>query len=166
MNKRKEIYKYLNVMALEFNQVQKPERLKIYSELLEDFPLKKIEDAIKWCMLNLKFFPQLAEIRERIVPKVSTDDNAVEMASKIIDCISRFGSYRELDVKEHLGTVAWFAVVRFGGWNLLCKTTNDQMTATRAQLRQVCKSVILLNEREPNICEIEFNSQGKINHEI
>lgn len=40
------------------------EKLALYTELLQDIPMEKLEKAMPECAKTLKFFPSVAEIRE------------------------------------------------------------------------------------------------------
>lgn len=49
------------------------EFFRIYQEFLSDLTDKIIEDAIKSCLVNCRFFPTIAEIREHATPGIKAE---------------------------------------------------------------------------------------------
>ena len=163
--KIKQIHDLLNLMALHFEKFQTEERLAVYCKYLEEFSIEKIKQTIEWNIVNSKFFPQLAEIRERLTSKQSIEDAAIEMASAIIECLSNYGPRDVKLVKEKLGPIAGF-VIEQNGWENLCMMSYDQLTIIKAQLRKDCKIAMQISERAPESCHMEFQkcNNARINN--
>jgi hypothetical protein len=66
-----------------------PEAIEIYSELLDDIPNEILKQAEKSCLLNCKFFPTIAEIRERAKPFLEEAIFKIEQSRlpKLSDCL-------------------------------------------------------------------------------
>jgi hypothetical protein len=142
------IYDQINSLAIAFGTPQTKERIMIYAEELSEFDQHDIIRAIKRAKIECKFFPSLSEIVDFIkLPNGNPEEVAVRIANEIIECISKFGPYQTLEVKNHLGE-NWGVVERFGGWRSLCEISNEEIPTTKAQLRELAKSYILRSKRE------------------
>lgn len=157
---KKQLFDLITTMADIFNRKLTQEICEIYVEALSDLPFDKVSMAIKTSVKTYKYFPTVAELRESIAPKEDDRDIANEMAGAILDAIPRFGYNRALDAKQALGPESWFAVERFGGWQCLCDTLIDQLPAVRAQLRDVCRSVMAVKRRDPSRPQMEFQKRN------
>ncbi len=122
------------------------------SKFSEDQVLKALDGLIFKC----EFFPDIAKIAREIEESgANISDESNSTASKIIAAISEVGPYEVIRAKEQIGEIGWCVVERFGGWPLLCKVTNDQLPSTRAQLRDLSKSVLSEKKRIDRVGQIE-----------
>ena len=65
------ILKYKNAFS---NAELPPDKLKVYTELLQDIPMDNLEKAIIECAKTRRFFPTVSEIREE-AKKFSADND-------------------------------------------------------------------------------------------
>lgn len=158
MNKKEIIFDELVLLETVLNQKQTKERLMIYVNHLEKFELLDIIKTIRNFHLKSKYFPHVSELIEDIYGlSGNTEEIATSIASEIIELISRFGPYRENEVKKELG-VKFGIVQRFGGWQSLCRIELSEVPNTRAQLRELSK--VFINKSKREIIEngaLEFN---------
>lgn len=151
----------LRILALVMNHDITQEVIEAYARILADQEYVKIKEAISWCSKNSKFFPRPVEILERINPKASQED-ADHLAGSIIEAIKRFGFYQGSAAKKNIGSEAWSAVLKAGGWSALCETPLNQIGTLRAQLRNLCMAEINIDqikEREAKRIESKNNMQ-------
>lgn len=151
VEKKKTIFNQLKKLALILEPSINPERLQIYTELLSQFPIEKIEGALGWCMLNCNRFPVPAQIIARIQPPKQEErpiDQAQELSGSILEAARRFGRYQYEEAIKFLGPIAIAVINRFGGWNNICEMEMTDYTA-RAQLREQCLSVLIAKDRDP-----------------
>lgn len=120
-------------------------QLQMYAEDLQDLSAEEIKKIVYEFRKNQKEhygkFPLPAALRTLIKPEVSSEDVANDVAGKIWDSISRFGSWRGDDAKIYLGELAWQVVLRMGGWSSICTTPSDNRSFFFAQCRDVARSV-------------------------
>jgi hypothetical protein len=136
------------------------ERIKMYTEVLsEELTSEETQRAIRQVVAKCKFFPSIAEIIELARPKVDTHDEATIIANEIIECISRFGPYQIQEVRQFLGD-KFFIAERFG-WANLCAIQNNEIFATKAQLRDLAKAYINQSKRENGGLFVDFNFKVK-----
>lgn len=63
------IYKYLGMLAIIFNDKKtSDEFFAIYHEFLKELPEPVLINGIKECIANCRFFPTIAEIKEKSKP--------------------------------------------------------------------------------------------------
>jgi len=117
------------------------ERLQICSEYLSKYELGKVIQALEQLFVEQPGFPDISKIIAMVDPKPDLDAEANNLANMVIESISSYGPDRIDDVKKHVGEKGWFVIERFGGWNNLCKIEDKEINITRAQLRDLCKSV-------------------------
>lgn len=161
MDNKQGIYKQLVGLSVVLGQEQRPERLNYYADNLKKYDLEKVKSTIKKISLSSKFFPQLAEIIEKVEEGVfSSEDMATQIASEVIECISKFGPYQVKELKEYLGD-KFELVNRFGGWGLLCNITNNEIPATRAQLRELAKAYLGKSKKYDNAEILDFKNSSE-----
>lgn len=160
MNEKAIIFNLLKKLAIIFGQEIQEIRLKLYVETLVQYDLEAINKSIELCARNHNFFPSLKQIIDYIAPPIDKKDQAIEMAGSIIECISRFGRYQPGEVQKHVGPQAWRAVEMFGGWACLCDTGNDNIGIVRAQLRDICSTVISTSNRSPEKCKLNYEKNN------
>jgi len=141
-DKKVAIYECLKTIGLCFEFPPSVERLKIYTEHLQDYSVEQLTFAFKQVLKTERNFPAIATIYKIINPKIDEIDEANKMAGQIIDAIPMFGYTNANAAKEYLSEKAWYTIKLFGGWETLCKTETSNLGTIRAQLRDLCKSTI------------------------
>lgn len=117
-------------------------------EAISDLPCDLVLSAMKkWAASETKF-PMPADIRAKILPELSTKDNAIDAVNAAIACVSKFGYTNAEAAKNKMGDLAWEAVQRFGGWKQLCETLSfENEGIIRAQLRELTEVVFKKSQR-------------------
>lgn len=108
---------------------------------VSDLPFAEVAGVLqKWGRLWGAQFPDAAKIRQSIESVAEKDPN--EIAGAIIGCVRRFGWTNPERAREAMGPEGWLAVEKFGGWQMLCESLNDDnLGQTRAQLRDMAGAV-------------------------
>lgn len=143
----------------ELNNVQ----LTFYGEYFNQFTLEQVNKVFRGAIRTFAKFPTIAELCKLFdAPKEDERDAANEMAGAIISSIREFGYNRAKEVEAHVGPVAWHAIEQFGGWENLCSTESDNLPTIRAQLRDLCKSVMAMKDkRGGDILKLPYEYQRK-----
>lgn len=88
-------------------------------------------------------FPTVEEIEDIVKPKLDPADNAREVASLLIQAVSKFGWCNADGARKHMGELAWEIVRRLGGWVHLCETLNSANQGfLTAQIRDLATSMM------------------------
>lgn len=122
METKKKIFDALAKLAVLKGQTIAQERLVMYTEILSRYQLEKSLEAISWVALNVKFFPDIVEVLDRVKGKVDPQVYVMEIER----AIKRFGYSRGREAKEELSCIAWEVVEGFGGWSKLCSMTTTE----------------------------------------
>ena len=136
-NLQLEIFKLLAQMAVVFGKAETKERLQYYAVELSEYDFKSVKTALRTHAKTKTFFPSLAELIEAIGKIEAPALDATLSAQKLIDATYKFGEYRAADAQKYLGQDLWGIVQKWGGWNRLCKFSDDQIPTIRAQLRDL-----------------------------
>ena len=149
---KKTIFELLRKTAVLKNQSITAERMQLFTELLfkKVGDPKKIAGAIEEIALENKFFPDISELISRANGEDIKTDQAVIIAGEILNAARNYSELDSLNAKKHLGSLAWFAVERFGGWSSLTRLKYDELGNARAQLRQICKASLTYLNKNPN----------------
>lgn len=119
-----------------------------YLAALDDLNPAQVLLALKDWIKKGRGFPYPSEIREMILPEVSGDDHAVDVASSIIAAISTCGYTNPARAREMIGDLGWEVVQRFGGWRNVCENSDhEQLNTMRAQLRGLAEVVYKKSQR-------------------
>lgn len=88
-------------------------------------------------------FPSVREIREILEPEARPEDEAAEIASRIVRVVARIGPYREAAARDALGPLGWDIVQRQGGWMTVCEMLSyDNLPQLQAQWRRLAEARI------------------------
>lgn len=141
-NKKKEqIYDALAKLAVLFDEPPSEERLFAMCEVLSTYPMSDITLAIKRATIESERFPTIARLVKYMKPDaILIEDVSNQVASEIIASISRYGRYNYTEAKKSMSDIAVQVVECFGGWSLICETTQSNLGILRAQLRDIAKS--------------------------
>lgn len=103
-------------------------------------------DAIRSYMADQKNiqFPAPARLRPYLDKELDDDSKAVEVASRVVAAVSRFGYTWPSEAKNYIGDLGWEAVQRFGGWTFVCENLGVGISQTtfQAQIRDSAKAII------------------------
>ena len=132
-----------------YNKPLTADQIDMYSEDLLVLSPEELTFAVKKyrTIESNTFFPLPAALIALVRPKENTDlDIAREVSARIIESVSRFGSYRIKDAKKYIGELGWKVVERQGGWNTVCSELNEDNKATRqAQMRDLTLSIMKMS---------------------
>jgi hypothetical protein len=162
VEEKEKLFKEIVIMASLFDRELKTEVAIAYVENLEDLPFHEVIKVVRQSIKTFDRFPMVAQIRRMVTPIEDPKDQANEMAGAILDAIRQFGYANFAEVCVSLGPEATFAIERFGGWNTLCATEIDALPTVRAQLRDICKTVLAMKERKvtPTKSLPEYQTRG------
>jgi hypothetical protein len=137
------------------------ERISIFINVLIDFVPASLNEYLKAFTKysedpKNRFFPNPAQIRQYIKPKLSPDALANESANKIRMAITKYGWPDPNGAKEFMGDLAWRVVERTGGWRYICENHGLDLNPLtfHAQARDSIKSLIEQDSIPPMIDNI------------
>lgn len=87
-------------------------------------------------------FPLPVKLKAMIGQVINPDDEAVLIAGRILNAISRIGPYESARAKAAIGEVGWQVVECEGGWETLCEIQTDDLPIRKAQWRNLAKSFL------------------------
>lgn len=120
----------------------------IFLNLLSKFSEDEVINALNLCMSELKYFPTISDIVNRISPPVNEDSEAREAAARICEAIAKYGWTQPEKARLHVGEIGWYVVEREGGWQRICENTfSDNLPILKSQWRELAKSAILRNKQ-------------------
>lgn len=139
------------VIALTFayyhpGQVLDSTVLEMYAGDLADIPKDAVMMAYQQYRRSPKNnrFPLPATIREIVYPQdyISHEDQAAEVAARIVGAIPNYGWCNGRGAEEYIGPVGWAAVQRQGGWSYLCENMGTKINPStfQAQIRKQLES--------------------------
>lgn len=142
---RQSLKALLVTTAYYYAQQIRDEVLQMMVDDLNDLPFDLIVSAIKESRRDPKItrLPLPAQIRNRIQPVVSDEDEAREAAARIISAVSQCGHSGGSGARSYIGEVGWEVVRRQGGWVSICESMSHQnKTHMQAQFRDLALSII------------------------
>lgn len=128
-----EITKLVTAMAALFPSVQVGNKtIKGFVAMLRDIPLDILRTAIDQVSSESKFFPTVAEIRERVIALQMPDiPNGITAWGEVMEAFQRYGFYR---LPKFDNPITAEAVVCMG-WKELCSSENAE--ADRAHFSRI-----------------------------
>lgn len=120
--------------------------LEMYAGDLADIPPAAVMMAYQQYRRSPKNnrFPLPAIIREIVYPQdyISHEDQAAEVAARIVGAIPNYGWCNGRAAEEYIGPVGWAAVQRQGGWSYLCENMGTKINPStfQAQIRKQLES--------------------------
>jgi hypothetical protein len=116
--------------------------LNAFMKALSDLDQDAVIVALEGWLRTGKGFPYPADIREKISPELTGDDDAQYVSNMIINAVGKDGYTNQERAKGRIGELGWAVVEASGGWKHLCETLNQaNETTVKAQLRELCKTV-------------------------
>lgn len=116
--------------------------MKIYEEYLADIEPEDLKHAINECIATCKFFPKVAEIREKAGENALSREgvpSAVEAWAEVQREMNDKGSYGAPELSHPLVREAMHAV---GGWPHLTTAWNLNLETVRAQYLRIYESMV------------------------
>jgi hypothetical protein len=120
--------------------------VRAYASLLDDIPAVVLKVAMEQCAKDCKFFPSVAEIRDRAT-KISTvgPENAAEAWEDVMIAIKRDGFYRQPEFENSITQRAVAAM----DWQALCSSENT--IADRAHFMKIYDQLIEPQKQEAKL---------------
>jgi hypothetical protein len=143
---------YMGVAAFYSDRPVLRETVTMWLNALEDLEPSKIHEALKKWFNDPKASrpPTPGQIRELITPTVDEQTEAIDIASRIIAAVPKYGyqgSANVRDARAFIGESGWVAVDRLGGWRYICENLGTRtlpLTMAQAQIRDVCRAQVVL----------------------
>lgn len=112
---------------------------KAYATMLCDIPLPLLTAAIDQCAAEVKFYPSVAEIREKALALTTrTEISGMEAWAIVIEALQRYGYNRPRPPFED--PLIDQAIKFFGGWLELCNSEN--VVADRAHFAKIYDQLV------------------------
>lgn len=151
---RKHVQKLMVVLAEVYNRQISQAAIGVMADALMDLDGAAVVTALKKYISdpNSKGFPMPGQIRSMVSPEMSSDQLAVEAASKIVEAMAKFGWTNADNARTFMGEIAWDVVTREGGWTALCeRTNNDDLPFLKSQWRELAKVVAIRHAQKQSI---------------
>lgn len=106
-------------------------------------------------------FPFPVDIRDKIMPENSSNDEANALSNLIISGVGKFGYTNLIKAKESIGELGWQVVSGMGGWRHLCEVlTPDNEGIFRAQIRDYAKVLFKksIRSQSENIIKLPYTA--------
>ena len=135
--------KALSVMIGCFGDRFTMQNVAAYDRFLQDIPAELVSKAVENLILNSKFPPSIAEIREEARKIYAAaahiqQKDAGRAWGEVLAAIGSFGSYRKPKFSDEDTAEA----VRRYGWQDLCKTPVDRTGVARAQFVKIYEECV------------------------
>lgn len=126
-----------------------PANCKAYARMLCDIPLPVLVTVLDQCGAELKFFPSVAEIREKARVLTARKDvlSAGEAWGVVISRMKRYGIYKAGPPIEQPFIAE--AVEAIGGWYDLC--TSENQVADRAHFMKIYDQLVARREADERL---------------
>jgi hypothetical protein len=109
-----------------------------YMQAVSDLDQLAVLAALQSWLKTSRGFPHPADIREKVMPEISPEDDAEDAANLIISAVGKCGYTNPDKAREMIGELGWITVTRMGGWKHLCEVLdNDNESIYRAQIRNL-----------------------------
>lgn len=135
MSTRVEIIERLGILIAAYPNTQVTgDTINVYVRMLEDVPVQVLDCAVKQSLAECKFFPSVAELREKVFAlssNVSQVPDGWAAWGQVVNEIHRTGFYGQPEFKSPLLARA----VEIIGWRELC--TSENSVADRAHFVKI-----------------------------
>lgn len=148
MNQTKaELAKVVGFLAASFPAAKITDQtIEAYIAMLEDVPIEILRVAIQQCANDSKFFPSLAEIRERVAAVTRpAKANAAEAWEQVMIAMRRDGFYKHPQFDDSILQ----RTVEAMDWQALCSSEN--IPADRAHFMKIYDQLAERERREGNL---------------
>ncbi len=136
------VAKAIGIMAQLFGREISEEAILMLAYDLAEYPEDKVLTALGKCRKELRFFPTVADIVERINPSSNPESEAIEIASRMVRALHGYGAdaVGMARAKELIGPIGWSVVTDNGGWaNIVAGTYTKDLTFLKAQWRDLAR---------------------------
>jgi hypothetical protein len=143
MNLAKEIKMQIVALATIAGKDLDPQgiALNAFYEAVSDLPHDQVLRVLKDWLKTDKGFPYPSQIREKVQPEITDEDDAQDVASLIIANVGRCGYTNPEKARQRVGELGWAVVERMGGWKHLCEVlTHENEGMFRAQIRDLAET--------------------------
>ena len=121
MNLNTETVKLIGILTAVFPNHLSADGVRTYARLLGDVPIPVLQVAIEQCANDCKFFPSVAEIRDRVFKVTEhAQENAAEAWESVMVAIKRYGFYRAPEFDNQITQ----RTVNAMDWQALCSSEN------------------------------------------
>lgn len=144
MNHRMELLTQLVAMSELYGRTLTEGALRMMADDLSDLDHEAVMAAlVKYRRSEAgKFFPSVGQIRQLVCPELSDESESRDVASRIVEAMSKYGWTNPEKSRTHIGELGWMVVQREGGWQSMCeKTNNDDLPILKAQWRELAKTL-------------------------
>ncbi len=115
------------------------EMVALYERALSRFGYEKATAAVEAAILERRGqdrMPSIGDLVNRCAPAILDGDSAVEVSTRILSAIRKFGHPNGADARDWVGEVGWHVVGLHGGWAAICQKVNEKdLPVWAAQLR-------------------------------
>lgn len=129
-----------------YGQTLRAEVLLMYVDDFSDYNPARVIEAYKIYRKNPKNTraPLPSQIISILNPEINDDAQAVSIAAKVIEAVSKFGWCNSQDAKNYIGDIGWMAVTAFGEWQHVCENLGHkiQLSTFNAQIRDISKAEV------------------------
>ena len=141
---QKEFLSRLGMLAKACDFALTQDWVALYDRALRKFGYDRAVTAIEEAIIERRGndrMPSIGDLVHRCAPQVQERDTASEAAARIVAAVPKFGRYANpADVRDWVGSVAWYVIERLGGWATFCGsyglcTDSRELTNWKAQLR-------------------------------
>jgi hypothetical protein len=87
-------------------------------------------------------FPSIKEIKRLIQPEQTQAQSAVEIAGKILKCVTYLGPYKTAEARREMGEIGWEVVTMSGGWESVCSIQDKDIPFNRGQWAKLAESLL------------------------
>ncbi len=131
-------------IAQVFGKSIEPQTMKVMLDAVDDLPADEVASVLASWMKTTRLarYPFPSEIRERLGHSEAPEDIGRDVASRIIESVSRFGWNNSESAKEFIGELGWVVVTRQGGWVTVCQELDENNKGVmQAQMRDLAITV-------------------------
>ncbi len=155
-----ETVKLIGILTAIFPNHLSADGVRAYANLLEDVPAVVLKVAMEQCAKDCKFFPSVAEIRDRAM-KISTvgPENAAEAWEDVMIAIKRDGFYKQPKFENSITQRAVAAM----DWQALCSSENT--IADRAHFMKIYDQLIEPVKQESRLVPNAKALRAEMNNE-
>lgn len=144
MSKLAEIMKLVAALGEYYDKPITPGQVAMYSQDLMGLEPEQLAQAILTYRNDPRNdrFPLPVKLKAMVGMAVNPEDEAVQIAGRILGAIASVGPYQIQAAREAIGEVGWQVVEMEGGWQTLCEVQTEDIPIRKAQWRNMAKSLI------------------------
>lgn len=147
--KRSEAAKLIGILMASYPHAKIPQpeaTASAYEEFLLDLDAAAATRAVKRLIAESKFFPSIAEIRDRVASSAINARPAELAWGDVLHAVGRVGIYRTPEFDDPCTAIAVSSL----GWRQICNADESEHGVMRAQFREAYKRAQELAKREHN----------------